>query len=417
MKPFFLLLPVLLLLSKAHASDAKSLGELLLMAYGNNPAIKASRSMADVEDSLITSVSMLDDPVIGIATLDRNVRTQYGVISQKIRFPVKYFLQRKAQSGRAKSFKSKLEMTRLSVRQQVISLYYSIYSMQNIIQLTEANIQAVQEFARIAEKKYAAGKSPQGDSMKAHFELTQLQLELIRLKQEEESLQDKLKAAVNRFDFSKLKLSKLKLAVPKFRPDMISSNLQQLTSTLENNSPTIKMQAHALKEAKYKSSLAKWEYMPDFQLQYQKRIAGKPSESKIYSVGITFPLWFWKKGFEASAASSKKLAREFMLADTIQKMIAKVKDLRGKVQSGVKTLNIYATSLIPQAEGAYNSSRASYRANKTSFLDLLDSERSLYRVRTGFFKSLRKYVHNLTQLETHLGFDVSDLEAKHGAGK
>lgn len=414
MKPqnFVIALAILLTHKVSLAGDARTLGEVLDLAYRNNPGIAASRHSLEAEESLVTSKATLDDPMIGVSTLNRNVRTQYGTITQKIRFPTKYALQAKAQSSRADSQRSRLDMKKLEVRQKVTSLYFAIYSAQKIIQLTKANMQAVKEFARVAEKKYAAGKSPQGDSMKAHFELTGLELDLIRLKQEEEALQDNLKAVVNDRSFERLRLTNLKITTPKFLSNEISDSLPELTSTLQGKSPIVKTQSHLLKEAEYKSSLSKWEYAPDFQLQYQQRISGDPEDSKIYSIGVTFPLWFWKKGSEASAASSRRIAQEYRLTDTTQKMIAKVKDLKGKVLTGVKTLKIYETSLIPQAQGAYNSTRGAYRANKTSFLDLLDSERSLYRVKTGFYQSLKQYVTHLSELETHLGFTVSDLSEK-----
>ena len=322
-KHFVIALAILFAYKTSFAAGFKSLEEVLDLAYKNNPGIAASRYSLDAEKSLVISKATLDDPRIGVSTLDRNSRTQYGTIIQKIQFPVKYILQAKAQSSRAESFKSKLDMKKLEIRQQVISLYYAIYSTQEIIQLTKANMQTVKEFARVAEKKYAAGKSPQGDSMKAHFELTQMELELIRLKQEEEALQDNLKAVVNEHTFEKIDLVNLKITTPKFYSNQVTDSLSELTSKLQNKSPTVKTQAYLLKEAKYKSSLSKWKYVPDFQLQYQQRISGVPEDSKSYSIGITFPLWFWKTGSERSAASSKLIAQEYHLTDTIQKMIAK----------------------------------------------------------------------------------------------
>ncbi len=395
------------------ASERRSLEDILEIAYKNSPAIQSSEHRANAEESLISSSAAMDDPVIGISTLDRNVKTRYGTISQKIRFPNKYFLQKKAQSKRADSFKSNLDMTRLMVRQEVISLYYSIYSVQKIMGLTRANMQAVKDFARIAEKKYAAGNSTQGDSMKAHLELTQLELDLINLKQEEDSLQEMLKAVVGEDSFESLNLVSLKLPVPDFDTNFITGSDSKLESEMLQKSPKIKAQVSVVKESEYRSKLAKWEYAPDFQVQYQQRLAGEPVDSHIFSVGITIPLWFWKKNSKSSAANSMKMAQEFKLNDVTRRLIAKVRDLSGKVESGKKTLKIYETSLIPQAQGAYNSSRAAYRASKTSFLDLLDSERSLYRVKKGFYKSLRQYIGYVTKLETQLGFTVSDMNFKN----
>ena len=383
-----------------------SLSELLELAYRNSPVIEASRHHLEAEKSLVISRATPKSPAIGVSTLDRNVKTHYGTITQEIRFPTKYILQAKAQKHRADSQKSKLDIKRWEVRQQVISFYFAIYSTQKIIQLTRANMQTVREFARVAEKKYAAGESPQGDSMRAHFELTQLELELVHLRQLEESFQNHLKAVVNDPFLKKLSLFHLKIKTPKFHSHQVA-NLFAL-----KDSPRIKIQAHLLKEAEYKSSLSKWGSAPDFRFQYQQRISGHPRESRIYSIEMTFPLWFWKQTSQVSEASSRQMAQEYLLTDTTQKLIAKVKDLKGRVLTGVKTLNIYETSLIPQAQGAYHSTRAAYRANKTSFLDLIDSERSLYRVQTGFYQSLKQYVDHLSQLEAQLGFTVSDLETE-----
>lgn len=397
----------------SFASERTSLQELLDLAYKNNPEILASRYTLDAEKSLITSTATLDDPMFAVTTSDQNMQIQYGTITQKIRFPTKYIYQSKAQSSRVESQRSNLSLKKLEVREKIVTLYYSIYSTQKIIQLTKANMQAVKEFARIAEKKYAAGKSPQGDSMKAHFELTQFELELIRLNQEEQALQDELKAELSDTSFENISLKLLKLPTPKFYDKDVSESLPALSSTLKKKSPIVSSEVHLLKEAEFKSLLSKWEFAPDFELQYRQGISGQLEDSRMYTIGLTVPLWFWKKGSEASAASSRKMSQEYKLTDITQKLIAKVRDLKGKVQTGVKTLSIYETSLIPQAQGAYNSSRAAYRASKTSFLDLLDSERSLYRVQTGFYQSLKQYVQNLSQLETQLGFSVSDLELKN----
>lgn len=405
---------IIILAQLVSFAEAKSLEEVLALAYKANPEIQSSEYELEAEKSLVGAKATLDDPVVGFSTLKRNMRTKYISISQKIEFPAKYILEAKAQKSHAKSFESKLRLKMLEIREQVVSLYYGLYSIQKIIQLTKSNMQAVREFARIAEKKYAAGNSSQGDSMKAHFELTQLEVELIKLNQQEQALQSQMKAVVGDSSWDDLDLNLQKLTVPKFKRTLIHDNVDGLSKQLKESSPKIKSESHKFKAAQFMSSSAKWEFAPDVQLQYQQRISGDPEDSKIYSVGLSIPLWFWKKGAMASAASSRKLAQKFRLEGTTLKLIANIKDLIGKVETGSKTLKIYETSLIPQAQGAFNSTRASYRASKTTFLDLLDSERSLYKVKSGFYKTLQQYIKNLSQLEKQIGFSVSNLAIKVG---
>ncbi|MCB0351025.1 MAG: TolC family protein [Bdellovibrionales bacterium] len=388
-----------------------SLSDLLERAYKNNSALNAQYAEFESEESLLADRATPEDPMIGISTLDRGNETQYGTISQKFRFPVKYYLQGKAQGSRAEALRARFIAKKYEVRMRIITLYYSIFSSQKAIQLTEANMQAVREFSIVASKKYAAGKASQGDSMKAHFELTQLELELLRMKQEESALQDALRAELNDQAHTNLIFGHNELSVPTYDSQPLSLSISDLHKQLIDNSPKLKDEVHQLNEAEWNSKIAKWDFAPDFQIQYQKRISGMPEDSDILSVNMSVPLWFWKKSSATSSASSKKMAQEYRVRSATDLLIAKVKDLKGKVETGVKTLDIYKTSLIPQALGAYNSSRSAYRANKTSFLDLLDSERSLYRVKTGYYKSFKQYVEDLAALEAELGFSVSNIES------
>ena len=191
------LICLIMALGSSGVAFGVSLEDILEKAYKNSASLNARKAAFEAESLLITSKATLDDPMIGLSTLDRGNETKYGMISQKIRFPVKYYLQAKAQGSRTEVMRAQVMLEKYEVRMKIIFLYYSIFSAQKTIQLTEANMQAVREFSRIASRKYAAGKTSQGDSMKAHFELTQLELELIRMKQGEDALQDTLKAELN----------------------------------------------------------------------------------------------------------------------------------------------------------------------------------------------------------------------------
>ena len=89
--------------------------------------------------------------------------------------------------------------------------------------------------------------------------------------------------------------------------------------------------------------------------------------------------------------------------------VAHVRNLKNKVLSEHKTLQVYETTLISQALHAYEASQLGYEIHKTSFRDLLDSKRLQYRVQTEFYHSLQRFVFHITLLESHLGFSVSDL--------
>lgn len=397
----------------ANSSQSRPFSELLELAYKNNPGIQSLSEEWRAEKELVKPRQTIDSPVIGYSELDRGLETHYVTISQKIKFPTKYSYESKIQRRRALGVKSQYEAKKLEVRQQVLSLYYSIFSLQKVIQLTEANIQSVREFARVAEKKYAAGRSSQSDSMKAHFEQTQLELDLISLKQEESGAQSRIKALVNEPTLNRIELGELDLRPPLSLGGANKESDSELKKEIEKNSPVFESENQKLLEVNHKKSLAQWSYIPDLQVQYQHRISGQPEDSKIFSIGLTIPLWFWKEQAEVRAASRKVEAQRLKLQDTVLQIVANVKDLKERVLAGKKTLKIYQTSLIPQAQGAFNATRSAYQANRTSFLDLLDSERSLYRVKTGYYRAFRRYMNDLGELEKQLGQEISNVSRKN----
>jgi len=394
-----------LVISTNHAeASGPDLSDLLRLAMENNPGIQAEKYRRDAEDSRITSSATLDDPMIGLSTLNRGNETRYAVISQKVRFPVKYFLQADIQFHQAEAQAQVLREEELKLRGRVIELYYAIYSTQKTIELTKANIDAVREFARVAERKYAAGKATQSDSMKAHFEITQLELEKIRLEQKENSLQVFLRESINDEEYQRIEFFKQTLTAPVLNDRVATENKIDIGS-----SPLLARADANYEKMESGSALASWEFAPDLQFQYQQRISGNPVDSKIYSINISFPLWFWRKSAESSAAAAGALEAEMRKLQTLRKVHAKAFDLKTSVISDAKAIKIYETSLIPQAVGAYNASQSAYRANKTSFLNLLDSERSLFRVRQSYYQVLEGFVKKLTDLEVMLGSSVSTL--------
>lgn len=153
MKHLFIVLALVLgVTTGATAQESRTLDQVLQLAFANSAELAAAERSVAAQEALIASQYSLEDPMVGVSSLDRGNVTKYGVISQRLRFPVKYYLQGKAQRSRASSSSSMWAMKKYSLRKQVVSLYFSIFSTQKIIQLTKANMDAVREFARVAEK-------------------------------------------------------------------------------------------------------------------------------------------------------------------------------------------------------------------------------------------------------------------------
>ena len=66
-------------------------------------------------------------------------------------------------------------------------------------------------------------------------------------------------------------------------------------------------------------------------------------------------------------------------------------------------LNILRSNLLPLAEEAYATNQAGYTSGNATFLDLLDSQRTLIAVRRDQLRTRRDYLLTIAELERVVG--------------
>ena len=396
----------------AQASESLTLQVAIEKAYASNPNIAAAEANADAEQGAIRSQSFLEDPHLGYMHENNMnfMEQQQGpmnslFVSQQIKFPAKYFLLGRAQSARMTAAQEMAKQKKLEIRSKVVSGYYGLFVTERVLALLQVQRESLREIASTAETRYATGSVPQQDEMKAHVEQTMLEKDILMVEEERTTTTANLAAAIGANNLDGPELSK-ELHAPK-----VMANLSDLSKTLEHRSKRIKEAQARVDESDALKSLAHLSYAPDFNLSY-RRAVGTYFNQNAYSaaVEITFPLWFFaKQTGEVSAASAHADQAVRELEATRVDHVSEVKSLIAKVQSTGKLLEIYETGLIPQATSTLNSSRGSYRAGRSGFIELLDSERSLYNMQIAYYRTLAQFAENVAKLEETLGESISSL--------
>lgn len=390
-----------LALCVANAEASEAIKQFVDLAIENNFSLQAEKYETVAVEKQATSAYTLDSPRVGISQLDRGNETKYWTISQKVDFPTKYYYKGKAQAAKSKVYGYKEAIKASEVRAQVIKTLYMYHANQKTRQLTETNLSLVKDAARTAEKRYAARKSSQSDSMKAHFEITKLELELLKIDNQQADILAQLENLLGGQKPDKEALEKLALSVPKL------SEVRRGDNTLQ--SPFLSMQESQVEVARLEKNNAISDFAPDFQIQYQQRYSGLPEESSIFSVNASIPLWFWSDSSKVSSKRAQLNAEQSRLSQKKLELQSLKNSMQKKIQLMKKSLVIYETTLLPQAEGAFSTTKKSYSAGTLRFIDLLDAERSLIKVKTEFYKELVGFVQLIVEYETLFGVSVSDL--------
>lgn len=401
--------------SELPADKILTLESALAQALSSNPEIAIATSRADAEHSAIRAQYSLDNPRLGLMK-EKNLSLMEGPsgpemgtmnlwsLTQEIKFPAKYVLMGSAQKSRAQAADSETFGKKLEIRKKVISAYYGLFVVNRTIALYEAQRESLREVARSAESRHAAGTVPQQDEMKAHVEQTKIEAEIISVQEEKETAEASLVALLNQNSIH-FELPKNEIAVPK-----LTKTPLDIRDLDHSKSSHIKMDQALFEEASTRKSIARWNYAPDFAVSYKKAFSGAPADNYAIGIELSIPLWFFmKQSSEAATASAQVIAAEKNLERSHLDHTAQVRSLTAKLSSYEKLLLIYQTALIPQTSSTLNSSRLAYQAGRTSFIEFLDSERTLYSVRIAYYRTLLQFVETLTELEMVTGHSISTL--------
>lgn len=398
-------------LEVVKADESLTPPEVLKLVYQNNPEIASSKAQADAERELISSQYSLASPMIGfMKETDMNfMQMQDGPmktwsLSQEFLFPTKYFSRGRAQRARANRGILQYMYKKLDVRASALTTYFRYYSATKILGLLEAQKETLREIARIAEAKRAAGTVPQQDEMKAHVELTKIENELLLQKQEELEAKFTLNASLNRAIETNINLPATDFKAKEIK-------ISELDSLDTGASYQIKGVAESVQEAGLQKGLAKMGYLPDFRLSYQQVFGGNhPSSGRAIGIEMSVPLWFFaKENSEFSSAVAQEFAARKELESKKRSTEAMLETLKVKVRTLSKLLEIYETSLIPQATSSHNSSRSAYSTGRVGFQELLDAERTLYSTRIEYFQNFSRLIEAVTALEREAGVSISSL--------
>src|SRR4030043_1683055 len=270
---FFFFILMLLPYSSSAQSEKPSLNvdQLVDEALQNNPKISAAKIKWEVFKERIPQASALEDPMFGFGIVslptnvsfkDKDMTMKECSISQKFPFPGKRPLMKEMASKEAEAVSTEIQGKIHQIIKDVKTAYYDLSHISRTTKVTQRNKRILEDFAKIAETRYAVGEGIQQDVFKAHVEVSKMVDDLIMLGQRKRALEAKLNALLNRPP--ETSVGEPEEVVFRRFPFTIEE-LQKMA--LEMN-PTLKGMKKMI-EAKEKAHvLAKREYYPDFNFKF-----------------------------------------------------------------------------------------------------------------------------------------------------
>ena len=385
---------------------------LIEEALQNNPEVSAAKIKWEVFKEKIPQSYALEDPMFSFGII--NLPTSFNfnqedmtmkelAISQKFPFPGKRPLMKEMASKEAEAVSTEVQGKVHQIIKDVKAAYYDLSHNYRTTEVTQRNKRILEDFAKIAETRYAVGEGIQQDVLKAHVEVSKMVDDLLMLTQRKKVLEAKLNALLNRSPETPIGEPE-EVVFRKF--PFTVEELQKMA--LEMN-PTLKGMQKMIEAKEKANALAKKEYYPDFKFLFAYGLRGELNGMKqdnmlTWMVEMNIPI-FYKSKQERKVAETKAeiLATQAQYRAMKNEVLFMVTDMVSMVQRSERQIDLYKTGIIPQASLQINSAMSAYRVNKADFMTLLDSQMTLYKYELEYHQALTEYEKSIANIGATIG--------------
>ncbi len=409
-----------------------TLREFILRSLEENPEIKAAEHTARAKAERIAQVTALPDPILGTKTLPEPVRTAEGDsyfilgISQKLPVPEKLDLRGRIALEDTRMALERLQESRIRVIAAVKRAYFQLYVLDKSIEVTRANQDLLRGLIDVARTQVAVGRRSQDDVLRAQVELSNLEAELIALRQRRVTVVARLNELLNR-------PPAMPVATPKDfdirQGDLV---IEKLFAKAVETNPELKRFERQIERDHRAVELAKLASWPDFTIGFewmqmdprsafkaprnpttgQRPVTPQLSEDGSDNWAITFgfnlPIWFDKIKGGIQEAKSKLAASRQQSTAARNRVYFQVEDALERVRSQQELAALFKNTIIPQAEQTYHVSQASYTAGTSDFLYVIDNWRKWLVFTIQYYRSLGELERSVADLEQALGLSLTE---------
>jgi len=378
-----------LLAGETELASSLTLDEAVARALQNNPDLRAAQSQWDAAKERPAQERTLPNPMLvlkGQNSPDRFdfPRTQEARVEIEQTFPWfgKLGLRGRVAEKDAELARRSREATALDVTMSVKETYFDLFAVQRSLSITRAEEGVLKRMESIAETRYSTGEASQPDVIKAQAEITMLRQRLLELEEQQATLSARLNQLWDQPAAAPVGLAVTEPAAA------VESDPDRLLALAAKSRPEIRNAQAAVDRSEAQRELMRKEFFPDYRigLEYGHMESGYTdfsSAENVVMLSVGFDLPIWQTKYRAGLREAEKMVQSSQdaLEAAKQQTSFDVQDAQFKLQTAQRTVDLYKTALIPQAEARFSSSEAAYRTGKAEFLDLLESERFLLNAR------------------------------------
>ncbi len=390
-------------------SSPMSLAELESAALSGNPEIRLMSRLIAIAEAKARTAGSREDPAFmyrGWGTplqrpWDLNLTQHMFMYNQALPGPGKRALRAEIAGGQTEIRKAELEAQKLEIAARVRKAFHDLLRNQDELLLHDAQAALARQALEEARIKYVVGKVPQQDVLKAQIALTKLVEHLVMLQQEGSMASSRLNTLLGRDPASPIAVE------GQYAPPDTLPSLLELERLALSNRPELAAATSAIHQGESQVKLAEKGDSPDYNLSAGYMVmpdGARYRNTYMAELSVTLP-WLNRSRHDAEIAESQATVSEKQSEYDYQRAVVfqEIQEALIRAQSAKRLVDLYRNTLRPQAEASLKAAASAYQADRTDFLNLLDSQNTTLDVELAYYRSASELESNLADLERATG--------------
>ena len=370
-----------------------------------NPGLEAMRQAWQALQQREPQARALEDPMLSYGLAPLSIGSDRVSLGQEVRlsqrFPYPGTLRLRADVARAEADEAgqAFEAERLRLALRAAELFDEYALLFRAIEINEQHVQLVEEFQRVAIARYAAGLVPQQDPLQAEVEAAQLARRQIVLRTNRDVVRAQINALLHRAPSAPLPIPAA-LAVPSGE----LPELAPLEAEAATRRPEIGQREAAVRAREAEVGLKKIEGRPSFEAMASYNSMWMDGQHRLMvGVGVNLPAWRKRVRAGVAEAEARLVQARSERAAAADEVRADLRQAHDRLQELRQSVELYQTRLLPATADQVRAALAAFKTGQTSFLSVIEAERSQRTAEMDFAEILRDYARARAGLERAAG--------------
>lgn len=399
-------------------TEALTLEAAIETAFINNPGLQADFAAFQAAAQEVPQASSLMDPRVTYTQFVEGVQTRVGEqqfvagVSQMFPWFGKLRLQGDVARSKAMASLQSYRANMLTVRKQVQTAWYRLAYEHAALALAEEDKRTIEQTLEAAAALYGSGERGRGALLQSQTELARIENELTGYPARIAALREELSRLLFVVELGQIPALDDPDGAEPTLPN--SESLIAEAIALRPELERIRLQEE---QAALRHKLAEKEYYPDITLGLNYVGVGDRPDNPMgamapsdegddawgVSLGFNIPLPNARRRAAREQALRQREEAEWRRIAAESEVEEEVQSILPRLSSLDQQLDILRGNLVPLAEEAYATNQAGYTSGNATFLDLLDSQRTLIAVRRDLLRTRRDYLLAIAELERVVG--------------